>query len=241
VRFVALIVVALGLAAVPAAAKAPPLAETCLTKPEKARILRYRATDGVRLVALELGRGPRGVVLAHGYRSDICEWVGPARRLARAGYRVLALDHRNHGSSGAARGKAYYRIDRDIASSVALLRRRGARSVVLMGSSMGASSVLAGAAITAPPVDGVVSLSSPATFVDLDLEVSVRKVAAPTLFVASEFDRDFAPDARKLYEASAATDKRLSIVRNSAAHGSGLLAYRSIRRGVDAFLAAKSR
>jgi pimeloyl-ACP methyl ester carboxylesterase len=240
-RFTALLGLAAVIAVVPAAAKTPPLQETCLTKAEKARILRYRATDRVRLVALELGRGPRGVVLAHGYKSDICEWVWTGRRLARAGYHVVALDHRNHGSSGAARGNAYYRLDRDIASTVRVLRRRGARSVVLMGSSMGASSALAGAAVTAPPVDGVVSLSSPATFVTLDLEVSVGKVTSPTLFVASQFDRDFAADAQKLYAASAARDKRLSIVRNSAAHGSGLLAYRAIRRGVDAFLAAKSR
>jgi pimeloyl-ACP methyl ester carboxylesterase len=241
VRVVVALLAGLALAAVPAAAKAPPLQETCLTKAEKTRILRYRATDGVRLVALELGRGPRGVVLAHGYHSDLCEWVGTERRLARAGYHVAALDHRNHGSSGRARGNAYYRLDRDISATVGLLRRRGARTVVLMGSSMGASSVLAGAAITKPAVDGVVSLSSPATFVTLDLEASVRDVTSPTLFVASQFDRDFAADAQKLYDASAARDKRLSIVRNSAAHGAGLLAYRAIRRGVDAFLAAKSR
>jgi alpha-beta hydrolase superfamily lysophospholipase len=204
-------------------------------------VLRYRAADGVRLVALELGRGQRGVVLAHGYHSDLCEWTGAARRLARSGYHVLVLDHRNHGSSGQARNAAYYRLDRDIAATVGLLRRRGARTVVLMGSSMGASSVLAGAAIASPPVDGVISLSSPATFVTLDLVSAVRHVTAPTVFVASELDRDFAPDARKLYDASAASDKRLTIVRDSAVHGSGLLGYRSLRQGLDRFIAARSR
>jgi alpha-beta hydrolase superfamily lysophospholipase len=237
---VALIVAAAGLVSA-ASARPPRLVETCLTKAERTHVLQYRASDGVRLVGLELGRGPRGVVLAHGYGGNFCEWIGRARRLSRAGYRVLAFDARNHGSSAAVEQEARYRIDRDVASSVALLRRRGARTIVLMGSSMGASAVIAGAAITSPRVDGVISLSSPATFVLLDVEASARRVTSPTIFVASEFDRDFAADARKLYDASPAADKRLTIVRNSGAHGSGLLRYRSLRRGLDAFIAAHSR
>ena len=236
----ALIVIAVGL--VPAAsARSPRLVETCVTKAERSHVLRYRASDGVRLVGLELGRGPRGVVLAHGYGGNFCEWVGTARRLSRAGYRVLAFDVRNHGSSASVSQEARYRIDRDVASSAALLRRRGARTIVLMGSSMGASAVIAGAAVTSPRVDGVISLSSPATFVLLDVEASARRVTSPTIFVAGEFDRDFAADARKLYDASPAADKRLIIVRDSGEHGSGLLRYRSLRRGLDAFIAAHSR
>jgi predicted alpha/beta-fold hydrolase len=236
----ALIAAAVGLT--PAASARPPrLVETCLTKAERTHVLRYRASDGFRLAGLELGRGSRGVVLAHGYGGNLCEWVGTARRLSHNGYHVLAFDHRNHGSSAPAGQEARYRIDRDVASSAALLRRRGARTVVLMGSSMGASAVIAGAAIASPPVDGVISLSSPATFVLLDVESSARRVTSPTIFVASEFDRDFAADARKLYDASPAADKRLIIVRDSGAHGSGLLRYRSLRRGLDAFLAGHSR
>ena len=236
----ALVVAAVGL--VPAASARPPrLVETCVTKAERTHVLRYRASDGIRLVGLELGRGRRGVVLAHGYGGNFCAWVGTARRLSRSGYHVLAFDLRNHGSSAPASQEARYRIDRDVAASAGLLRRRGARTIVLMGSSMGASAVIAGAAIASPPVDGVISLSSPATLALLDVEASARRVTSPTIFVASEFDRDFAADARKLYDASAASDKRLLIVRDSNAHGSGLLVYRSLRRGLDAFLAARSR
>jgi pimeloyl-ACP methyl ester carboxylesterase len=240
VRIVVLLVLAAVLA-LPAAAKTPPLRETCLTKAEKGRVLRYRATDGVRLVALELGRGARGVVLVHGYGSDFCEWIGTARRLSRAGYRVLSVDLRNHGSSAPARQESRYRIDRDVASSAALLRRRGARTIVLMGSSFGASAVIAGGAIAVPPVDGVISLSSPATLPVLDLEGSARRLRSPIVFVASELDADFAADARKLYDASGSADKRLTVVRDSAVHGSGLLGYRSLRQGLNAFIRAHSR
>lgn len=238
---IALIAAAVCLVPAAGAARPPRLVETCLTKAERTHVLQYRASDGVRLVGLELGRGRRGVVLAHGYGGNFCEWIDTGRRLSRAGYHVLAPDLRNHGSSAPVRQEPRYRIDRDVASSAALLRRRGARTIVLMGSSMGASAVIAGAAIASPPVDGVISLSSPATFVLLDVEASARRVTSPTIFVASEFDRDFAADARKLYDASPADDKRLTIIRNSGAHGSGLLRYRSLRRGIDAFLAAHSR
>jgi pimeloyl-ACP methyl ester carboxylesterase len=239
---VGLILILLAVCLVPAAAARPPrVVEDCLTKAERAHVLQYRASDGLRLVALELGRGRRGIVLAHGYGSNLCEWIGTERRLSRAGYRVLAVDLRNHGSSAPARQEARYRIDRDIASSVAVLRRRGARTIVLMGSSMGASAVVAGAALASPPVDGVVSLSSPASLSTLDVEAAARRVTAPTIFAAGELDRDFAADARKLYDDSAAKDKRLAIVKGSGAHGSALLRHRSLRRGIDAFLAAQSR
>jgi pimeloyl-ACP methyl ester carboxylesterase len=227
---------------VPAARARPPrLVEDCVTKTERAHVLRYRASDGLKLAALELGRGPRGVVLAHGYGGTFCEMIGEARRLARSGYRVLAVDLRNHGSSAPARQEARYRIDRDVASSASVLRRRGARTIVLMGSSMGASAVVAGAAIASPPVDGVVSLSSPASLATLDVESAARHVTAPTIFAAGELDRDFAADAQKLYDASPAADKRLTIVKGSGAHGSALLRHRSLRRGVEAFIAAHSR
>jgi hypothetical protein len=106
---------------------------------------------------------------------------------------------------------------------------------------MGASAVIAGAAVASPPVDGVISLSSPATLPVLDIEASARRLRSPTVFAASELDGDFAADARKLYAASAAGDKRLTIVRDSAVHGSGLLGYRSLRQGLNAFIAAHSR
>ena len=62
---VALALIAVAVWCVPAAAARPPrLVETCVTKAERTHVLRYRASDGVRLVGLELGRGPRGVVLA---------------------------------------------------------------------------------------------------------------------------------------------------------------------------------
>ncbi len=35
-----------------------------------------RASDGVRLFAVETGDGPAAVVLAHEGGADLCEWLG---------------------------------------------------------------------------------------------------------------------------------------------------------------------
>ena len=96
-----------------AQAAPPPLKLTdhCVTKADRSHVVRFAASDGTRLIGLQVGSGPRGVVLAHGYRSSLCEWLPQARRLARGGYRVLVFDHRNHGSSSYTR-RRFWRIAR---------------------------------------------------------------------------------------------------------------------------------
>ena len=99
-------------------------------------------------------------MLAHGYRSSLCEWLPQARRLARGGYRVLVFDHRNHGSSSYTR-RRFWRVDLDIVGAARTIHGRGARSVVLAGSSMGAMAVLVGGTAVQQSINGIVSLSAP--------------------------------------------------------------------------------
>ena len=113
-------------------------------------MVRFRAADRVRLIGVMVGRGPRGVVLAHqggGAPPNLCSWMPYARQLARAGFRVLAFDHRNSGSSARVGSPTRaWRVDLDVRGAVAELRRRGATSVVLGGASLGGTAVLAAAA-----------------------------------------------------------------------------------------------
>ncbi len=222
-----------------AAPKPLQLQATCVTRAERRRVVRFLAADRTRLIGVELGSGKRGVVLAHGYRQSVCDWIRQARRLARSGHRVLVFDHRNHGSSTYTR-KRSWRIDHDVVGAVKTLRRHGARTVVLAGSSMGATAVLVGAAAIQPAVDGVVSLSAPAHFSSVDAEEAVRRLAVPMLFVAGDQDDPFDDDAQTLFSASVAREKQLELISGSAAHGTGLLGLASVRAVFDEFLRTHS-
>jgi dienelactone hydrolase len=218
------------------------LKERCVTKAERRRVLRFRAIDGVRLIGVELGRGPRAVVLAHqgGAPPNLCGWVPYARTLAAAGYRVLVFDHRGFGSSGrASHWRRSDRVDFDVLGAIRTLRARGARSIVLGGASLGGAAVLAAAAQATPAVDGVISFSSPRFYVNVNALAAVQASGVPALFLAAVDDTPFSDDARALFEVSPAAEKRLEIYPGSE-HGFRLLTNASTRAVVHAFLAGHS-
>ena len=72
--------------------------------PPAAEPKRVMASDGVPLATYDLGDPDAPVVLAvHGFASSAyANWIvtGWVRELERAGFRVIALDQRGHGSSG---------------------------------------------------------------------------------------------------------------------------------------------
>jgi len=201
-----------------------PLKERCVTAAERKGTVRFLASDGTRLVGVQFGRGPKGVVLAHqGDYGDFCVWVPYARRLAGLGYRVLAFDHRGFGSSASAKVRANSgRVDLDVVGAVRELRRRGARSVVLAGASLGGTAVLAAATQIQPAVQGVVSFGAPKVYERVSAIRAMARLTAPALFVSAEQDGLFADDARELHAAAASTDKRVVIVPGSV-HGTPLL------------------
>lgn len=211
--------------AAPAAAKPPPLRlkERCLTVAERKGVVRFTASDRTRLLGVMIGKGSSGVALAHGDDANLCSWLRHARTLAAAGYRVLVLDLRRYGSSGSPRSVPnLHRFDLDVIAATRELRRRGARTVVLAGASLGGTAVLAAAATIAPPVQGVISLSAPEVWVRVHAIRAVQRMSVPVLFVAAESDVQYAEEARALYAASASPDKRLLILPGGA-HGVDLL------------------
>ncbi|MGB6116974.1 MAG: alpha/beta hydrolase [Mesorhizobium sp.] len=81
------------------------------------------------------------VLLIHGFASNIqTNWIGPGwvQTLTRAGYRVVAFDHRGHGQSSASYDEAAYTPDRMASDVVALLDHLGIGKAHLFGYSMGA-------------------------------------------------------------------------------------------------------
>ncbi len=60
----------------------------------------FPTQDGGVVHADIYGAGDRGVVLAHGGRFTKETWATEAQTLAKAGFRVLAIDFRGRGQSG---------------------------------------------------------------------------------------------------------------------------------------------
>ena len=97
-----------------------------------------RAEDGWTIHADAYGIGDRGVVLVHGGQFTKGDWAKQARELVDAGFRVLAIDLRGFGRSK--EGAPSLKRDAtslDVLAAVRYLRSRGAKTVSVIGGSMG--------------------------------------------------------------------------------------------------------
>jgi pimeloyl-ACP methyl ester carboxylesterase len=206
------------------AGSSPAASDPCRAQAGESKPVRLTASDGARIYGLELGNGTTGVVLAHQYLSDHCEWIDFAKELRAAGMRVLAIDFRGYGASTVGRGSGV-RLDRDVAAAAARLRADGSTRIYLVGASMGGTAVLAAGRWIRPAVAGVVSLSGPAAFRGIDALAAVKRSRVPERFLAGRLDTQFAVDARRLAKAAVAKDKAVALY-PSALHGSSLLADR---------------
>lgn len=93
----------------------------------------------MRLVVNSLGAGPP-VVLLHGLLGAGQNFGAVQKALAAEGFRVLALDLRNHGASPHADGMAYADMAADVAET---LQAEGAWPAAIIGHSMGGKVAMA--------------------------------------------------------------------------------------------------
>ena len=196
-----------------------------------------RAGDGSRIAYAATGRGRTAVVLAHQGNGDICMWWPFAKRLAASGFRAVAFDFRGFGLSPERPYPASLRKDLDLRAAIGQARALGSARVLLAGASLGGTIALAEAARRDTPVKAVLSLSAPESYVRFDGAALARRSKLPILFVAARDDSggQFATDARTLYRASAATDKRLVILAG-VEHVAPLLERPSVRQLVLGWL-----
>jgi pimeloyl-ACP methyl ester carboxylesterase len=220
-----------------------PVGAECRPAATQGLTLRLVNQAGGSIAAVDLGSGPIGVVLAHQSDASLCQWLPYAQVLATKGYRVLAFDFAGYGSSSVPQQKTYVE---DLRTAVAYLRDRGTPRVVIMGASMGATmSVVAAAAITTPPVDGVIALSPPVTFDGVNAEKAAPSLKTPALYVAGDADGDYEVYAKAINQATPADLRDLMVV-SSPQHGIQFMTSDSpaaveVRAAVESFLVAHLR
>lgn len=175
----------------------------------------FAAEDGALLFGDVYGHGERGVVLAHGGRFNKESWKVQALRLEAAGYCVLAFDFRGYGKSKGPGDAAPMSapLQLDVLAAVRYLHRNGAKTVAVIGGSMGGGAAGAASIASQPgEIDRVVFLGA---YPDGPAE----KLKSPSLFIVARDDASEdgprLPRVRAAYE-KAPQPKKLIVLDGSA-------------------------
>jgi len=143
----------------------------------------FSTPDGGLIEGDIYGEGSRGVVLAHGGRFQKEGWEKQAKTLAAAGFRALAIDFRGEGQSrgGAPARDPDANRHLDILGAIHYLRQTGAKSVSVVGASMGGDYAAEAAQAEPAAIDRLVLLASGAY-------TPVEKMRGPKLFILARED-----------------------------------------------------
>lgn len=160
----------------------------------------FPTQDGGVVFADVYGSGNRGVVLAHGGQFNKESWAKQARTLATAGFRVVAIDFRGYGQShGPGQSDIYTApLYLDVLAAIRYLTANGARTVSLVGASLGGWP-LGRAMLAARPiqVDRLVFLAT-------SPDIPPERLTGRKLFVVARDDSNGAgprlPGIRAYYE-----------------------------------------
>lgn len=165
------------------------------------------------------GSGPAGVILAHMRPADQTSWFPYATELARSGrFTILTFDFRGYGKSTG--DKEFDKVDTDLSAAYEYMRDElGIAKIFLVGASMGGTASLVVSAHL--PVAGVVSISSPAEFQELNALEAAPSISAPKLFVTSEDDVPAQRSLQELWEVARAPKSQQIYGGNE--HGTDLL------------------
>ena len=133
-----------------------------LTRCAEPQLVSFPTQDGGRVYANIYGKNDRSVVLAHGGRFNKESWATQAKALAKAGFRVVAIDFRGRGQSRGGPGSTSPAdgVHFDVLAAVRYLRQTGAETVSVVGASFGGWAA-ARAAVEAPgEIDRLVLLAA---------------------------------------------------------------------------------
>jgi len=225
---------------------------SCSGQPAGARVLTLTTNDGLTLSAVEIGGGAKGVLLVPeaGTQGE-CGWMSYAGELAAKGLHVLLFDMPCQGAStcssstAADEGQPGFGKEGIAAVDAALieLHATGARTIVMVGASAGATTALAAeggtAADSSPGVAAVVALSADELGT---LPSEAATVHVPVFMAVADGDKYVSTaDERRLFDALGAppTLRTLEVRPAGAGHGWDLLADDGFKGKVTDFITAQ--
>jgi pimeloyl-ACP methyl ester carboxylesterase len=175
----------------------------------------FPTEDGGVVFADLYGSGDKAVVLAHGGQFNKESWAPQARRLVAAGFEVLAIDFRGYGKSHGPGDKDPMDapLQLDVLAAVRYLHTSGAKSVSIVGGSMGGGAA-GDASIASRPgeIDRIVMLGAAPNG-------PAEKLKSPALFIVARDDTSGdgprLPGIEKQYE-KAPQPKKLIVLDGSA-------------------------
>ncbi len=176
----------------------------------------FPTSDGGVIFADLYGSGERAVVLAHGGQFDKESWAPQAKELVAAGFEVLAIDFRGYGQSHGPGDKDPMDapLYLDVLAAVRYLHAHGAKSVSVVGGSMGGWAA-GDASIDSKPgeIDRVVMLGAAPN-------EPAEKLKSASLFIVARDDSSGGderrlPGIQKQYE-QAPQPKKLIVLDGSA-------------------------
>jgi pimeloyl-ACP methyl ester carboxylesterase len=190
--------------------------------PAAQQVVSFPTQDGGLVYGLVYGVGDRAVVLAHGGQFNKDAWDRQARAISAGGFRVLAIDFRGYGQS---RGPSNAATDDDarrydVLAAIQFLRMSGAKTVSVVGASMGGDYAAEAAEAEPGAIDRLVLLAAGAY-------TPLARMPGPKLFIMSRDDvigdnQPRLPAIQRQYD-KASSPKRFVVVAGSA-HAQALFA-----------------
>jgi pimeloyl-ACP methyl ester carboxylesterase len=175
----------------------------------------FPTEDGGVVYADVYGSGERAVVLAHGGRFNKESWAKQAPALVHAGFEVMAIDFRGRGKSHGPGGMeaSDEELEMDVIAAVRYLHAQGAKSVSIVGGSMGGGAAGDASIVSKPgEIDRIVMLGAAPN-------LPADKLKSPALFIVARDDRSGdgprLPRIQAQYE-KAPEPKKLVVLEGSA-------------------------
>ena len=146
----------------------------------------FRTSDGVMLNARLWARDPRRIVIyLHEYRGNQTTWWPTAEEGGATDPSALTLDFRGHGTSEGSADDVTA-MPQDALAALAFAQERGYQRIVIVGAGMGAAAGIVAAADDS--AIGVLGLSAPSEFADIDAVGAIHHLEQRVALLASEGD-----------------------------------------------------